>query len=159
MKITFIVVGRLKEKYFKDAVAEYAKRLSAYCSLEIIEVADEKTKENMTAVQEEQLLEKEGARILSHIPERSYVTAFCIDGKQRDSVEMAEWLGALPHKGVSHLVFLIGGSVGLSKKVIQRADEKISFSKLTFPHQLMRVVALEQLYRWYRIMKNEPYHK
>lgn len=159
MKITLIVVGRLKEPYFRDAVAEYAKRLSAYCNLQIIEVADEKTKEHMTPAQEQQLLEREGARILSHIPERSYVAAFCIDGKQRDSLQMADWLATLPHQGVSHLTFLIGGSVGLSQEVIRRANEKISFSKLTFPHQLMRVIVLEQLYRWYRIMKNEPYHK
>lgn len=159
MKITFIVVGKLKEKYLKDAVAEYAKRLSAYCSLQIVEVADEKTRENMSETEEQQLLNKEGARILAQIPDRAYVAAFCIDGKQRDSVEMSEWLGRLPHQGVSHLVFLIGGSVGLSQEVIRRANEKISFSKLTFPHQLMRVMALEQLYRWYRILRKEPYHK
>ena len=159
MKVTLITVGRIKEAYLKDAVAEYAKRLSAYCSLQVIEVADEKTKENMTQAQADQLLHKEAERILARIPEGAYVAALCIDWKQRDSVEMADWISSLTLRGISHIVFLIGGSVGLDKEVIRRADEKISFSKLTFPHQLMRVIFLEQLYRWFKIIKGEPYHK
>ncbi len=159
MKITWIVVGKLKEPYFKDAVEEYSKRLSAYCELRILEAADEKTKERMTKAEERRILEKEGERILALIPDRAYVVALALDGVERDSVQMARWLGQLPHRGVSHLAFLIGGSIGLSERVLKRADEKVSFSKLTFPHQLMRVIALEQLYRWFRILKNEPYHK
>lgn len=159
MKITLITVGKIKESFYRDAVAEYAKRLLSYCNLQIIEVADEPTRENMSPAQEKELLHKEGQRILAKIPKGSYVAALCIDGKQRDSVQMAQWLEELPVRGNSHLTLIIGGSVGLDPEVVAKADEKISFSKLTFPHQLMRVVLLEQLYRWSRIAKNEPYHK
>ena len=159
MKITLIVVGRIKEKFYKDAVAEYAKRLSAYCSLNIIEVADEKTKENMTEVETAQLLDKEAERIIAKIPEGAYVCALAIEGAARDSEGMARWLSELTLHGVSHIVFIIGGSVGLSDRVLRLAKERISFSKLTFPHQLMRVIFLEQLYRWFKIARGEPYHK
>ncbi len=159
MKITLITVGKIKESFYRDAAAEYAKRLLSYCTLQIIEVADEPTRENMSPAQEKDLLRKEGQRILAKIPKGSHVVALCIDGKQLDSVQMSQWLEDLPVRGHSHLTLIIGGSVGLDSEVIARADEKISFSKLTFPHQLMRVILLEQLYRWYRITKNEPYHK
>lgn len=159
MKVTIVAVGRIKEAFYKDAVAEYAKRLSAYCTLKIEEAADERTKENMSEAETKALLAKEAERILKLIPEGAYVAALCIDGKMRDSVQMADWLSQLTLRGVSHIVFIIGGSVGLSEEVVRRAQEKISFSKLTFPHQLMRVIFLEQLYRWFKIAKGEPYHK
>ena len=159
MKITLVVVGRIKERFYADAVAEYARRLSAYCTLNIVEVADEKTKENMSPAEEAVLLKKEGERILNKLPKDAYICALCIDGKQADSVEMSSWMEGLTVRGVSHIVFLIGGSVGLADEVIRQANEKISFSKLTFPHQLMRVVLLEQIYRWFKISKGEPYHK
>ena len=159
MKVTIVAVGRIKEAFYKDAVAEYAKRLSAYCTLKIEEAADERTKENMSEAETKALLAKEAERILKMIPEGAYVAALCIDGKMRDSVQMADWLSQLTLRGVSHIVFIIGGSVGLSEEVVRRAQEKISFSKLTFPHQLMRVIFLEQLYRWFKIAKGEPYHK
>ena len=159
MKITLITVGKIKEAFYRDAVAEYARRLLPYCQLQIIEVEDEPTKEKMSPAQEEGILNREGHRILQKIPKGSYVAALCIDGRQRDSRAMAAWLEDLPVRGISHLTLIIGGSIGLSQEVIRRADEKISFSALTFPHQLMRVIVLEQLYRWHRIIKGEPYHK
>lgn len=159
MKITILCVGRLKEKYYKDAVAEYAKRLSAYCTLEIIEVQDERTEERMSQAQTEALLAKEAARILQRLPQRSYQAALCIEGQQRDSLEMARWLNGLMNRGISHLTLVIGGSCGLEAGICERVQEKISFSNLTFPHQLMRVILLEQLYRCFRIIKGEPYHK
>lgn len=159
MKITLIACGRIKEKFYKDAVAEYAKRLSAYCTLNIIEVADEKTKENMTEAETTQLLDKEADRILTKVPEGAYVCALAIEGTARDSEGMARWLRDLTLHGVSHIAFIIGGSVGLSQKVLDLSKERISFSKLTFPHQLMRVIFLEQLYRWFKIERGEPYHK
>jgi 23S rRNA (pseudouridine1915-N3)-methyltransferase len=159
MKITLIVVGKIKEAFYRDAVAEYVKRLAPYCRLQIVEVEDEPTRENMSPAQEQELLNKEGRRILQKIPKGSYVVALCIDGKQRDSEAMAAWMEELAVRGISHITMIIGGSVGLSSEVIQMADEKVSFSKLTFPHQLMRVILLEQIYRWHRIAKNEPYHK
>ena len=112
MKITLVVVGRIKERFYADAVAEYARRLSAYCTLNIVEVADEKTKENMSPAEEAALLKKEGERILAKLPKDAYICALCIDGKQRDSVEMSRWMEGLTVRGVSHIVFLIGGSVG-----------------------------------------------
>lgn len=155
MKVTILCVGKIKEKFYKDALAEYAKRLLAYCSLDVIEVADERTAEG----EEARILEKEGQRILGRLPEYAYIVALCIDGKQRDSVGMARWMEDLTNHGQSHIVFIIGGSCGLSPQVIAQADEKISFSKLTFPHQLMRVILSEQIYRSFRIIKGEPYHK
>lgn len=159
MKITLITVGKIKEKYFTDAIAEYAKRLSRYCKLEIVEVADEKTPDGASESLENQIKEKEGERILSKIPENAYVIALAIEGKQLDSEELANKMEQWNVNGISHLVFVIGGSLGLSSKVLSRADFKLSFSKMTFPHQLMRVVLLEQIYRSFRIRNNEPYHK
>ena len=159
MKITLITVGKIKEKYFTDAIAEYAKRLSRYCKLEIVEVADEKTPDGASEALENQIKEKEGERILSKVPDSAYVVALAIEGKQLDSEELAEKMEKLNVSGISHLVFIIGGSLGLTPKVLNRADFKLSFSKMTFPHQLMRVVLLEQIYRSFRIRNNEPYHK
>lgn len=159
MKITLITVGKIKEKYFTDAIAEYAKRLSRYCKLEIVEVADEKTPDNASEGLENQIKEKEGERILSKVPESAYVVALAIDGKQLSSEELADKMEKWNVNGVSHLVFIIGGSLGLTQKVLNRADYSLSFSKMTFPHQLMRVVLLEQIYRSFRIRNHEPYHK
>ena len=159
MKITLITVGKIKEKYFTDAIAEYAKRLSRYCKLEIVEVADEKTPDGASEALENQIKEKEGERILSKVPDGAYVVALAIEGKQLDSEELADKMEKWNVHGVSHLVFIIGGSLGLTPKVLNRADFKLSFSKMTFPHQLMRVVLLEQVYRSFRIRNNEPYHK
>ena len=159
MKITLITVGKIKEKYFTDAIAEYAKRLSRCCKLEIVEVADEKTPDGASESLENQIKEKEGDRILAKIPDSAYVVALAIEGKQLDSEELADKMEKWNVNGVSHLVFIIGGSLGLTPTVLNRADFKLSFSKMTFPHQLMRVVLLEQIYRSFRIRNNEPYHK
>ena len=159
MKITILCVGKIKEKYFTGAIEEYSKRLSRYCKLEIIEVADEKTPDGASEALEEQIKKKEGERILKAIPEGAYVVALAIEGKQLSSEELASFVDKLGVGGTSHIVLIIGGSLGLSKEVLQRADYLLSFSKMTFPHQLMRVVLLEQIYRSYRIMMGEPYHK
>ena len=159
MKITLITVGKIKEKYFTDAIAEYAKRLSRYCKLEIIEVADEKTPDGASEALENQIKEKEGERIFSKVSDNAYVVALAIEGKQLSSEELADKMEKWNVSGISHLVFIIGGSLGLTPKVLNRADFKLSFSKMTFPHQLMRVVLLEQIYRSFRIRNNEPYHK
>ena len=159
MKITVITVGKIKEKYLEDAIAEYSKRLSRNCKLEIIQVADEKTPDRASEVVETQIKDKEGERILSHIKDTAYVVALAIEGKMISSEELAELIDGLGVRGESHIQFVIGGSLGLSKKVLERADYKLSFSRMTFPHQLMRVILLEQIYRSYRIVNGEPYHK
>ena len=159
MNITFVTVGKIKEKYFRDAVAEYQKRLSKYCKLEIIEVADEKTPDKASAILEDQIRQKEAERILKCIKENAYCIALAIDGKKRDSVNLAEHIEQLGLSGKSNLVFVIGGSLGLHDSVVKRADERLSFSDMTFPHQLMRVILIEQIYRCYRIINGEPYHK
>lgn len=159
MKISILCVGKVKEKFYRDAIAEFEKRLSRYCKLEILEVADEKTPEQASKALEDQIKGKEGARILKHLKEESYVICLCIDGKQLDSVELADTMETLTVSGKSHITFVIGGSLGLSDEVIQRADFKLSFSKMTFPHQLMRVILMEQIYRAWRIINKEPYHK
>ena len=159
MNITLITVGKIKEKYYRDAIAEYAKRLSRYCKLDIIEVADEKTPDKASEVVEEQIKQKEADRILKNIKDDTYCIALAIEGKKMDSVTMARHVEQLGLMGKSNLAFVIGGSLGLHKSVLQRADEKVSFSDMTFPHQLMRVILLEQIYRCYRIINGEPYHK
>ena len=159
MKITVIAVGKIKEKYFTDAIGEYAKRLGRYCKLEVIEVADERTPDGAGEALELQIKEREGERILQKLPEGAFVVALAIEGKMLDSVELAEQIEQWNVSGISHMVFVIGGSLGLSKKVLKRADYLLSFSKMTFPHQLMRVILLEQVYRSFRIRNNEPYHK
>lgn len=159
MKITVITVGKIKEKYLKDAIAEYSKRLSRYCKLEILEVADEKTPDGASEIVEENIREKEGERILKLIKEDAYVITLEISGKMLTSEELADRIETLGIQGKSHLVFVIGGSIGLGRKVLRRSDYALSFSKMTFPHQLMRVILLEQIYRSYRIINGEPYHK
>ncbi len=159
MKITVLCVGKIKEKFYVQAIDEFRKRLSRYCSLQILEAADEKTPEGASEKLLEQIREKEGSRLLAMLPEDSYVIALAIDGKNPDSIELAEHIQSLACRGRSHLTFIIGGSVGLSRQVLACADEKLSFSRMTFPHQLMRVILLEQIYRSFRIIRHEPYHK
>ena len=159
MRITVLCVGKIKEKFFTQAIDEYAKRLSRYCKLEIIEVPDEKTPEDASDVVVEKIKDKEGERLLSHVKDGSYVIALAIEGKEMSSEALAAKLEKLGVEGTSHIVFVIGGSLGLAKAVLKRADFKLSFSPMTFPHQLMRVVLLEQVYRSYRIINGEPYHK
>ena len=159
MKITLITVGKIKEKYLKDAIAEYSKRLSRYCKLEIIEVADEKTPDQASETVEENIRNKEGERILKHIRDDMYVITLEIGGKMLSSEELAQKIETLGIQGESSIAFVIGGSIGLGKEVLKRSDFALSFSKMTFPHQLMRVILLEQVYRSYRIINGEPYHK
>jgi 23S rRNA (pseudouridine1915-N3)-methyltransferase len=159
MGITILTVGKLKEKYLKDAIGEYSKRLSKYCKLEMIEVADEKTPDQCSAAVEEAIKNKEGERLLRYIKPDAYVITLEIGGKMLTSVELAKHMEQLCVQGKSNIVFVIGGSIGLGDAVLKRSDYALSFSKMTFPHQLMRVILLEQIYRSYRINHNEPYHK
>ena len=159
MKITVLCVGKIKEKYFTLGIDEYAKRLSRYCKLEIIEVADEKTPDNASENEELQIKAKEGDKLLRYIKDNAFVIALAIEGKMLTSEEVSEKMEQLGINGDSNVVFVIGGSLGLDKRILDRADYKLSFSKMTFPHQMMRMVLLEQVYRGYRIMKGEPYHK
>ncbi len=156
MKITILCVGKLKEKFMRDAVNEYSKRLSRYVKLDVAEVADEKTPDHAGALLQNQ---KEGERLLRHIKGEDHVIALAITGDQYDSVAFSRKLDGFGMSGKGHVVFVIGGSLGLSEQVLGRADEELSFSKMTFPHQLMRVILLEQIYRGYRISRGEPYHK
>ena len=156
MKITLVTVGKIKEKYLEQAIAEYSKRLARYCKLEILQVADEKTPEGASAAVEEQIKEKEGERILSQVRDGSFVIALAIEGKMMSSEELAQKMDRLAVEGTSPITFIIGGSLGLSRKVLERADFLLSFSKMTFPHQLMRVILLEQIYRSYRIITGQP---
>lgn len=159
MKITVITVGKIKEKYLKDAIAEYSKRLSKYCKLEIVEVADEKTPDNASDVVEDSIRSKEAERILKYVKDDAYVITLEINGKQLSSEEIADKIDKLGVQGTSHIIFIIGGSIGLGKEVLAKSNYALSFSKMTFPHQLMRVILLEQVYRSYRIINGEPYHK
>ncbi len=159
MKITVICVGKSNEKFYTDAVKEYAKRLSRYCKLDIIEVADEKTVENASENVDLMIKRKEGDRILKNVPDDSYVIAMAIEGKMMTSVELAEKINDLAISARSSITFIIGGSLGLAPEVMARADYKLSFSKMTFPHMLFRVMLLEQIYRSFRIINHEPYHK
>ena len=159
MKITICCVGKIKERFYSQAIEEYSKRLSKYCKLEIKEAADEKTPDSASDTVNRMIKEKEGDRLLSFIKDDSYVIALAIDGKMLDSVELSEKIDNLMLSGKSDIVFVIGGSLGLDKRVLDRADYKLSFSKMTFPHQLMRVILLEQVYRSFRIRNHEPYHK
>ena len=159
MKITIITVGKIKEKYLKDAIAEYSKRLSKYCKLDIVEVADEKTPDNANEVVENQIRSKEAERILKHVKENAFIITLEINGKQLTSEELAKKIDNLGIQGHSHIIFIIGGSIGLGQEVLSKSNYALSFSKMTFPHQLMRVILLEQIYRSYRIINGEPYHK
>ncbi len=159
MKISIITVGKLKERYWKDAVSEYRKRLGRYCKLEILEVADEKTVEHASHAAEEAVRRKEAERILKLVAEDSYVITLEIAGQMMDSVELSRKIERLGIHGCSHITFIIGGSIGLGEEVLGRSDFSLSFSPMTFPHQMMRVILLEQIYRSYRILNKEPYHK
>ena len=159
MRITILCVGKIKEKFYSDAVAEYAKRLSKYCKLEIVEVPDEKTPDGASAIVEEQIKEKEGKRILEKIKEDAFVCTLEIAGKRLTSEGLANWMERLTVSGTSHIVFIIGGSLGLHSSVLKRSNMGLSFSDMTFPHQLMRVILTEQVYRAFRIINREPYHK
>lgn len=159
MNINIVCVGKIKEKYLKLGIDEFKKRLSKYCKLDVIELDDEKTPENLSDKEMLMIKDKEGKKILSKVKANSYVIALAIDGKNLSSEELADTMSKLAVRGNSHITFIIGGSLGLSDEVLSRADYKLSFSKMTFPHQLMRLILLEQVYRAYRINNNEPYHK
>lgn len=159
MQITIITVGKLKEKYLKEGIDEYSKRLSSYCKLQVIEVSDEKAPEELSATEMEQVKRKEGERILAHIKQDQYLIALAIEGSMWSSEKLSSELDRLATYGKSQVAFVIGGSLGLADTVLKRADAQLSFSKMTFPHQLMRLVLVEQIYRAFRISRGEPYHK
>lgn len=159
MKITIIAVGKIKEKFYRDAIDEYAKRLSKYCKFEVIEVADEKTPDKCSDTEEQLILSKEADKISKHIRPDMFVYALAIKGKKLDSVAFANEINQLGLSGKSSIAFIIGGSLGLHDSILKRSDKQISFSDMTFPHQLMRVILSEQIYRCYRIIAKEPYHK
>ncbi len=159
MNIKVISVGKIKEKYIKLGIEEFTKRLSKYCTLENIEVDDEKAPESLSEKEMIMIKDKEGDKILAKIKDNSYVIALAIEGKMLSSEELAEKINNLGITGKSNIAFVIGGSLGLSDSVLKRADYKLSFSKMTFPHQLMKLILLEQIYRAYRITTGAPYHK
>lgn len=159
MNIDIVCVGKIKEKYIKLGIDEFSKRLSKYCKLNIIEVPDEKAPENLSLKEEIMIKDKEGQKILSKIKDNSYVVTLEIKGKMLSSEDLAYKMQDLMVSGNSRVSFVIGGSLGLSDDVLKRSNMGISFSKMTFPHQLMRLILLEQVYRGFRIMKGEPYHK
>lgn len=159
MNIRIVAVGKIKERYIQEGIKEFSKRLSRYCSLDIIEVDDERAPENLSEKEMEIVKNKEGERILSKIPQNSFIISLEIRGKQLSSEDLSKKIEDLMIDGVNDITFVIGGSLGLSREISSRSDYKLSFSKMTFPHQLMRLILLEQVYRGFRIMKNEPYHK
>lgn len=159
MNIQIVTVGKLKEKYLVEGIKEYLKRLGPYAKVTVQEVPDEKVPENLSAAQEEQAKEKEGQKLLALIKPEAHVIALAIDGKLWSSEDLAEQINQLGTYGQSHIVFIIGGSLGLSPDVLKRADQKLSFGRLTYPHQLMRLILVEQIYRAFRIIRGEPYHK
>ena len=159
MEIRIVTVGKIKEKYLNDGIAEYAKRLGRYCKLTFCQVADEKTPDKASDALNEQIKATEAERLMKHIRDQDYVIALAIDGKMLDSVQLSQKIDQLGVEGKSSIAFVIGGSLGLGDQVLRRADFKLSFSKMTFPHQLMQMILLEQIYRGYRILNHEPYHK
>ena len=159
MKISILCIGKIKEKFYRDAIEEYLKRLSAYANVSIQQEADEKTKENSSENEIRIVQKKEGERMLKHWDENAYHIALCIDGKKMDSVAFSKKIDQILLGGSSHIQFIIGGSLGLSGELVKKAELKLSFSDMTFPHQLMRVILLEQIYRAQRISHKEPYHK
>ncbi|WP_099360732.1 23S rRNA (pseudouridine(1915)-N(3))-methyltransferase RlmH [Fredinandcohnia onubensis] len=159
MNITIVTIGKLKEKYLIQGINEYLKRLTAYAKVDMIELADEKAPENLSESEMEQVKQKEGERILSKLSDDTHVIALAIEGKMKSSEQLADDLENLATYGKSKIAFIIGGSLGLSKDVMKRANDTLSFSKMTFPHQLMRLILVEQVYRAFRIIRNEPYHK
>lgn len=159
MNITIICVGKIKEKYLKSAIDEYVKRLSRYCKLNVVELADEKTPDNASEKEELLIKEKEGESILKNIKDNMFVIALDLKGSMLSSEELSNYIKDLGIRGESNIAFVIGGSLGISKAVLERANYKLCFSKMTFPHQLFRVMLLEQVYRGFRIISGEPYHK
>lgn len=159
MNIDIVCVGKVKERYLRDAIDEYRKRLSRFAKVDVIEVADEKTPEHASDTLNAQIKEKEGERILKHLRDSAFVVALAIEGDQLTSEQLAARIAQWGLHGVSHLQFVIGGSLGLDPRVLRRANMLLSFSKMTFPHQLMRVILLEQIYRTFKINAHEPYHK
>lgn len=159
MKVSLICVGKLKEKFLTMGIDEYRKRLGRYCTLDIIELADEKTPDNASSAMVESIKKKEGDRILKVLKDDSYCISLVILGNMLSSEELADQMEKLFVSGKSHISFVIGGSLGLSNEVLKRSDYQLSFARMTFPHQLMRLILLEQIYRAYRIINNEPYHK
>ena len=159
MKIKIVTVGKLKEKYLKDGIAEYTKRISRFTKLEMIELADEKTPDKASELENQKILETEGARILSKVGERDFVVVLAIEGKTFSSEDFSKQLEQASIKGYSTLTFIIGGSLGLAPIVKNRANLSVSFGRLTLPHQLMRLVFVEQIYRAFTIQQGSPYHK
>ena len=159
MKITVLCVGKIKEKYFTSALEEYSKRLSRYCKLEIVEVADEKTPDNASQVVEDAIRSKEAERILKYVKDDAFVITLEINGKLLSSEELADKIDKIGIQGTSHIIFIIGGSIGLGEEVLQKSNFALSFSKMTFPHQLMRLILVEQIYRSLTITHNKEYHK
>lgn len=159
LKISIACVGKVKERFYRDAISEYEKRLGRYCRLELLEAADERIPDGASTALEEQILEKEAGRLLDKIPEDAFVCTLEIAGKRQTSEGFARWMEGLAVRGTSHIVFVIGGSLGLHGSLRRRSDMALSFSDMTFPHQLMRVILLEQIYRAFRILHGEPYHK
>ena len=159
MKIDIITVGKIKEKYLRDAVDEYLKRLGRYAKVSVIEVKDEKTDEDASDHENDLVRAAEGSRLFKYIDDSAYLIPLCIEGQQLTSEGFSELIASLENTGRSHIQFVIGGSLGIDDAIKQKGDMKLSFSKMTFPHQLMRVILLEQIYRAYRIKNNEPYHK
>jgi len=159
MEITIIAVGKLKEKYLKSGIAEYLKRMKSYATVKIVEVNDEPAGQTLSAAEVEQVKEAEGQRIIEKIPERARVIALDLRGKQLTSEAFAEEINETMTYGTSQIAFIIGGSHGLSQEVLSKTDLKISFGKMTYPHQLMRLILVEQIYRAFKIIRNEPYHK
>ncbi len=159
MRITILTVGKIKEPYLREAVQEYSKRLGRYCRLEILETADEKTPDQLETAAARQVRQREGERLLKRLPADSYVITLEILGRQLSSEKFAQKIDNLAVQGISHIVFVIGGSLGLGRNIREKSDFALSFSEMTYPHQLMRVILLEQIYRSYRIINGEPYHK
>ncbi len=159
MNITIVCIGKLKEKYWRDAVSEYSKRLGSYCSLRICELKESRLAANPSAADEEAVKEAEGKDILEHIGRNDFVITLEVKGKRLTSEALAEKIETLGLEGRSDVTFVIGGSLGLSRAVSDRGDYKLSFSDMTFPHQMMRVILLEQIYRSFKIIRHEPYHK
>lgn len=157
--ITIIAVGKIKEKFFSQAIEEYGKRLKRYCNFEIIEIKDEPTPENPSEREKAAVLKKEGERIAEKIPKGAKIVALCVEGKQKSSEELAEFIQNAANEGKSRIVFIIGGSFGLFEEIKKAASDRLSFSKMTFPHQLMRVILSEQIYRAFTILEGKTYHK
>ena len=159
MKIDILAVGKVKEKFFRDAADEYQKRLGRYAKVTVIEVKDEKTTEGASRTEEDLVRSAEAARLIKYIDDNAILIPLCIEGSMCSSEELADMITSVENRGASHIQFVIGGSLGLDEKLKDRGYMKLSFSRRTFPHQLMRVVLLEQVYRAYRIKNGEPYHK